>query len=380
MRRLLFAAGAVAVASDDCAEEYGQCGGQGWDGATCCDSPGSDCVAQNEYYSQCLPNTAHGDPVVDLPLGSIRGFDRNVSNKLVSTFWSIPYAVPPIGERRFHYPEPFTQAWSDVRKAYVTPPECSQSGTGGVEDCLYLNVYAQRDLLQCQPQDRVPVMFWIYGGAYINGDGLGNGIYDGTNLVTKHDVVVVTHNYRLAVLGFNTYTQGPHGETGTQAMADQRLAMQWTHDNVHLFGGDATALTIFGESAGAFSVLYHLVSPPSWPLFKNAILESTTTSLSWFYQPKDLAEEMHQGWAGALGCPTGDGQLVCLQALPGTDFMNQPSGYDGKSPIYHLFPSGPVIDGTQFGLLDLPATLLEQGRFAQVPLLVGANKNGGSIF
>lgn len=109
-------------------------------------------------------------------------------------------------------------------------------------------------------------------------------------------------------------------------------------------------------------------------------MESTTSEVSWFFQPKDLAEETHQGWAEGVGCPAGEGQLACLQEKPDTAFVQHPQNYTGRSPCYAVFPSGPVIDGTQFGLLDVPRKLVDQGRFAKVPLLLGANKNGGSMF
>jgi len=241
-----------------------------------------------------------------------------------------------------------------------------------------LNVYTPRKAILSD--GRLPVMQWFYGGAYVLGDGYEHGFYDGSVLAGRHDVVVVTSNYRLNVLGFNTYTKGPDGQTGTQAMEDQRLAMRWTQKNIGALGGDPDKVTLFGESAGAFSVMYHLVSPPSWPLFSKAIMQSGTSAVSWFFQPGDLAAEMHQGWATALGCSIGPQQLACLQAQNATDFVDEPANFTGRSPLYKLFPSGPAIDGTEHGLLDMPASLVNAGKFHQVPLLLGSNRNGGSMF
>jgi carboxylesterase type B len=263
----------------------------------------------------------------------------------------------------------------------------SAPDTVGEEDCLYLNVYTPRRALVA---GSLPVIFWIYGGGYMVGDAYqelqdGQYLYDGAPLAGRFDVVVVTTNYRLSALGFNTWTQGEHGETGTQAMEDQRLAMKWTQQNIKSFGGDPSLVTIMGESAGAFSVMYHLVSPPSWPLFSRAIMQSGTSRVSWFFQPAAEAKDLFHGWASAIGCPTQQEQgrasdLQCLQQIPAQHFAVPPSNYTGRSPAYPVFPVGPVVDGTEYGLLDIPLNLVEAGMFSNVPLLIGANKDGGSLF
>jgi carboxylesterase type B len=163
-------------------------------------------------------------------------------------------------------------------------------------------------------------------------------------------------------------------------MADQRLALRWTYRNIEAFGGDPSSVTLFGESAGAFSVMYHLVSPPSWPYFSKAIVQSGTSRSSWFFQPKFEAEELYSGWASAVGCQPGLQQLSCLQALPARSFADAPPNYTGWSPVYGLFPFGPVVDGTLYGLIDVPIKLITVGRFHKVPLIVGSNKDGGSFF
>jgi len=319
-------------------------------------------------------------PVAETANGPVLGFDREVEGQIVSSFQALPFAEPPLGALRFAYPVPYTQKWTQVRNSTQPPAACSQPGANNTsEDCLYLNVYTLRKALDDNTH-QLPVMLWIFGGGFTGGDSWSNGFYDGANLVGRHDVVLVAGNYRLNAMGFSTYIAGPNGEIGSAAMADQRMGMQWTHDNIANFGGDPSKVTIFGESAGAFSVMYHLVSPPSWPFFSKAILESATSSLSWFYQPREEGVGLYESWAEGVGCPLGPDQLACLQAKPASDFEKLPSGFSGRSPIAASFPVGPVVDGLEHGLLGVPIDLVRAGKIAQIPIMLGANKNGGSIF
>lgn len=156
--------------------------------------------------------------------------------------------------------------------------------------------------------------------------------------------------------------------------------MKWTNDNIKNFGGDPLRVTIFGESAGAVSVHYHLTSPPSWPYFSQAISESGTSRLSWFFQPKNLAEDLCDSWADALNCSAGSDRVQCLQALPAVNFTHPPAGFRGRSPLFPNFPVGPVVDGTEHGLLDMPDSLIAAGKHHKVPLMLGSNVDGGSLF
>merc|ERR1712232_795064 len=153
------------------------------------------------------------------------------------------------------------------------------------EDCLYLNVYAPTK----KSAQLKPVMLWIYGGGYQGGGGNEtrlNGTWDvALNERTSNEFIVVTFNYRNNVFGFaasdKLRSRDPSGGTGNYGVLDQRLAMQWVHDNIHAFGGDASRVYIVGQSAGASSVSNHLVRPKSWGLFHAAGLESGA-----FYEEK----------------------------------------------------------------------------------------------
>jgi len=328
----------------------------------------------------------HHTKVVHTANGPVVGYSFPHGGKNISFFGGLPFAEPPVGALRFHYPQPYSSKWHDIYYAVNHSNRCPQIDNAsldanviGTEDCLYLDVYSPSAAVG--GSKLLPVMLWLYGGGFLIG---WNGNYNGSSLVARHRVVLVLPNYRMNILGFNTFTKGEHGETGTQGMADQRLAMIWTQDNIKAFGGDPSQVTIFGESSGAISVMYHLVSPPSWPYFSKAIMESGTSKVSWFFQPKKDATEFHRGWAQGIGCNPDD--LKCLQRKNVAEFVKPVISSWGepaalfRNPLYPYFTVGPVIDGTKYGLRDIPIALVESGHAARVPLLLGGNNNEGTIF
>jgi len=200
----------------------------------------------------------------------------------VESFQGIPFADPPVGENRFRPPQPFSQPWAPkIRQAKKLGPICAQMDLAGdhysgSEDCLYLNVYRPQGV---NNQSQIPVMIYIYGGGFVMGDSrhLASGmidIYNPTNIVEKHGHVFVSMNYRLGGFGFwalpELAAEQKSGTTGNYGLIDQRAAMQWVQRNIQAFGGDPNKVTIQGESAGAFSVTWHLVSPGSKGLFHGA--------------------------------------------------------------------------------------------------------------
>ncbi|CAD0201658.1 unnamed protein product [Chrysodeixis includens] len=196
------------------------------------------------------------------------------------SFKGIPYAQPPIGDLRFKAPVP-PKSWEGVRQAKEHGPCCYQNdivfgqGVLGSEDCLYLNVYTP----DIKPEKPLPVMVWIHGGGFIAGSGESD-LY-GPEFLVRQDVIVVTINYRLEVLGFLCLnTEEVPGNAG---MKDQVQALRWVNKNITHFGGDPDNVTIFGESAGGGSVSYHLLSPMSKGLFKRAIPQSGACLSCWSY-------------------------------------------------------------------------------------------------
>jgi para-nitrobenzyl esterase len=218
----------------------------------------------------------------------------------VRVFKGIPFAAPPLGENRWKAPQPVAK-WDGVRKAdaFGAPcaagaPPAGRGGGGGrgaaapgaapqapaappreparAEDCLYLNVWTSAT----SPNDKRPVMVWIYGGGFTGGSG-GLAWYDGENLASKGPVIV-TLNYRLGSLGFFAHPElakeSGHNASGNYGMMDAIAALQWVKTNISAFGGDPNNVTIAGESAGAIMVGALLGSPQAKGLYHRAIAES----------------------------------------------------------------------------------------------------------
>jgi para-nitrobenzyl esterase len=217
----------------------------------------------------------------------------------VRAFKGIPFAAPPVGENRWKAPQPVAK-WDGVRKAdaFGAPcaagaPAAGRGGGGGrgaaapgaapqapatpreparAEDCLYLNVWTSAT----SPNDKRPVMVWIYGGGFTGGSG-GLAWYDGENLASKGPVIV-TLNYRLGSLGFFAHPalakESGHNASGNYGMMDAIAALQWVKKNISAFGGDPNNVTIAGESAGAIMVGALLGSPHAKGLYHRAIAES----------------------------------------------------------------------------------------------------------
>ena len=331
----------------------------------------------------------------------------------VAVFRSIPFAAAPTGALRFAPPQP-PAPWTapkDVR-GYGTP--CAQLKLLGPilyggEACLQLSVYAAAADAAAPPR---PVFFFIYGGAFILGDDEELGWYDGEALARAHpEMVVVLPNYRLGPLGFLAL-EGLEG-AGNAALLDQVAALEWVRDNIAAFGGDPARVTIAGESAGAFSVAWHLASPRSAGLFHGAVLESTSFDTPQFFQPLADARAFSALYGAALGCAEdapgapGGRQLACLRALPVDAVLidlaealnpDWPCVTPGRCPpglqaaaahfgsgaprtlpaLAPLMPWGPAVDGAL--LRDVPLRAIEAGAFNRVPVLMGTNRNEGSIF
>ncbi|KAL0830816.1 hypothetical protein ABMA28_002934 [Loxostege sticticalis] len=229
---------------------------------------------------------------------------EQITHEIGGTYYSfkgIPYAAPPVGDLRFKAPQP-PIPWEGVRSAKQCGNSCYQfnfitrTRLEGSEDCLYLNVYTPR-IDQSKP---LPVMFWIHGGAFSSGSG-DDDVY-GPEFLIRNDVVLVTINYRLEILGFLCLeTKDAPGNAGIK---DQVAAMRWVQKNISKFGGDPDNVTIFGQSGGAACVTMHCVSPMTKGLFKRAIAQSGCMLSPWIlaYRPRDRAIAL----AKKLGCSSED--------------------------------------------------------------------------
>ncbi len=213
---------------------------------------------------------------LETPQGPVIG-DMDAAN--ISVFKGIPYATPPTGNRRWRHAETVAD-WTSARLATRYGPHCVQNSSAGFysspislmsEDCLYLNVWTPG-----KTGDARPVMVWIHGGSLRTGSG-STPTYDGTALARK-GVIVVTINYRLGVLGYLAHPElskeSPQGASGNYGTSDQIEALAWVQRNIAAYGGDPENVTIFGESAGAWSVHHLMASPLASGKFHKAILQS----------------------------------------------------------------------------------------------------------
>ncbi|KAL1480777.1 hypothetical protein MTO96_050760 [Rhipicephalus appendiculatus] len=209
--------------------------------------------------------------------GTVRGRVVRVMDKAVEQYLGIPFAEPPVGKLRFRPPIP-KKPWQGTVDATGGNTACPQVAEHAIlkgnvtftEDCLYLNVWAP---VAATDSGSRPVLVWIYGGAFSFGSA-NMPIYNAAWLAALGDVVVVSMNYRLGILGFmNANSLEAPGNVG---LLDQNMALKWVQRNIEHFGGDPALVTLFGESAGSMCTHAHIMSPLSQGLFKRAVMMSGT--------------------------------------------------------------------------------------------------------
>lgn len=270
----------------------------------------------------------------------------------IAVFRGIPYARPPVGPLRWRAPQPLPR-WTSPLPARAFGAICMQAdpaGDSGVgpeapsEDCLTLNIWAPR-----AGGAKLPVMVWLHGGGYTGGSASAP-LYDGSALA-RRGVIVVTLNYRLGRFGFFAHPE-LKGEGANFGLLDQRAALAWVRDNIAAFGGDPRRVTLFGNSAGGESVLFHMIAPASRGLFHRAIVQSGLGGRS-----------LLQATA-SVDAPRATKPLADLRALPAATILGW-----GKPSVYAGF--GPTIDGVTIS--ENITAAFAAGRQAKVPLVIGYN-------
>jgi para-nitrobenzyl esterase len=321
-------------------------------------------------------------PVVETARGPVQGLAYEDGT---AAFLGIPYARPPTGERRWRAPEP-AEAWSTPREASHFGLPCPQvdlrdgKPIEASEDCLTLNVWTPAS----RPQTPVPVMVYIHGGAFTLGASREE-LYDGSALAHA-GMVVVSMNYRLGALGFLAHPAlgagTPEQASGNYGLMDQRLALEWVRDHIAAFGGDPANVTLFGESAGAISACLQMLSPAAQGLFHRVIAESGTCYLGatplrdpGTPEREDSAEERGVRFAREVGCTEGDIAACLRTRTPEQLLAASGAALDLIKPRVGF---GPVVDGSV--IPGAPRQLFAEGRYARVPLLLGANQDEGTIF
>ena len=294
----------------------------------------------------------------------------------VGAFLGVPFAAPPVGAHRWTPPRAAAK-WKGERKADQFAASCQQTVSpqgfgpwtaeyvvqGAVsEDCLYLNIWTPAH----NAQDRLPVLVWIYGGGFRSGSG-SVALYDGAALAAK-GIVVVSVNYRVGVYGFLAHpeltAESPAHASGNYGLLDQVAGLRWVRDNIAAFGGDATQVTIAGQSAGAASVHYLIASPLAKGLFARAIAQSGSGIMGLAAPDRATAE--------ALGKALGEGAgrsltLAQLRDLSAAQLDERVAKLASDDPPRRF---GPIVDG--FFLPDAQSV----GRnLNDTPILTGMTAN-----
>lgn len=330
------------------------------------------------------------DPLlIETTKGLVRGVTvYTPSGRSVDAFLGIPYAKPPIGKYRFRHPKPI-DPWDGVFNASSSPNSCFQisddffgvdfrgsvmwnANTPFSEDCLKINVWVPHPRNQREP---LAVLVWIFGGGFYSGTS-SLELYDGRTLASEENIIVVSMNYRVASLGFLFLDR--KDAPGNAGLFDQLMALEWIRDNIAHFGGNPLNVTIWGESAGAVSVSFHLLSPLSRNLFSQAIMQSGGATCPWALTDKKEAVSRSLQLAKEVGCPYGpsdlDSVVNCMQKVGPMDLVTNETGTYGVVE----FPFTPIVDGSF--LDESPEISLQTKNFKKTKLLLGFNSEEGHYF
>ena len=318
--------------------------------------------------------------------GRLRGVRRGD----LWSFSGIPYAQAPAGALRWRPPQP-AEAWDGVRDAStfgpiapqspplpgITSPSDPEASEPHSEDCLSLNVWTPElpESPTHRPGEGKPVMVFIHGGGFTSGSG-SVFLYRGGNLVRNGNAVVVTINYRLGALGFLGHRDlaDPDGLVGNWGLHDQVAALEWVRDSIAAFGGDAANVTIFGESAGGFSVATLLGTPAASGLFRRAVVQSGGIHVHSVEEAERSAERL----AAVLGIASCD--RASLERIPAADLVAATEEIGRRRPDPGMIPLPflPVVDGVF--LPDDPMVAVANGSSTGVDLLIGTNRDELTLF
>ncbi|KAF8071639.1 Alpha/Beta hydrolase protein [Lyophyllum atratum] len=336
-------------------------------------------------------------PVVDLGYARYSGtFDQTTKT---TQFLGMRFAAPPTGTLRWQAPQsPATTP--GIQKAETEPAHCFFAGQGNApatpfrenksrkrnpffasEDCLFLNVYLPGQLSQSKP---LPVVIWIHGGGYMSGSASGfNGadIYDGKDLIreSNNGVVVVVIQYRLGVFGFLPGKEVKKNGALNAGLLDQQFAFQWVQKNIRKFNGDPTQVTLWGQSAGAGSVLQHVVAnggKTSPPLFRAAITSSSFLPSQYGYGDR-IPEILYNEVVSQTNCSSASNTLACLRTVDALT-LEGVNGDVGNSGFFGTFVFVPVVDG-EF-IRERPTEALKQRKVNGDILLTVTNAFEGALF
>ncbi|KAJ7183590.1 alpha beta-hydrolase [Mycena filopes] len=329
--------------------------------------------------------------IVDLGYSQYQGTVNTTTN--VTTFLGIRYAAAPIDNLRFRAPQP-PPSVAGVQQAATQPSQCFQAGSGASavnpfkletraidvgtsEDCLFLNVYYPSDS-DGVPLGQLPTIVWIHGGGYVGGEA---SMYRGTDLIaqSRQGVVVVALQYRLGLFGFLPGSEVKKNGALNAGLLDQDFALRWVNKHISKFGGDPSKVTIWGESAGAGSVLQHVVANNGRTepqLFRGAITSSAFLPSQYHYNDR-ISELLYSEAVAQSNCSSASDSLACLRAAD-VNVLELANTNINADVFYGTFGFIPVVDG-EF-ITQRPTISLAEGKVNGKAVLSVTNAFEGTIF
>jgi len=341
------------------------------------------CSSEEEVAFEPVPAE---DLVRTIGQGELVGFETESG---AAAWMAVPYAAPPVGNLRWRAPRP-PLAFEARLEALEAGPVCPQVtnnlsagesyGIGeliGSEDCLTLDIYAPRDV---RPDEALPVMMWIHGGANTWGS---SSAYDGSELARLQGVIVVSVQYRLGPLGFLAHpelradAEIPDDAAANYALLDLVAALQWISGNIDTFGGDPNRVTVFGESAGAYNIAGLMATPQARGLFHRAIMQSGGTASV----PLEIAEQGggNDAVAGLAAAIAIAGEGADGDALRGASLERVYAAYRDESGELTSMPRM-IEDGVTLPEGGILAAAESPDGFADVPLITGTNRDEMKLY
>ncbi|KAF5379722.1 hypothetical protein D9615_005696 [Tricholomella constricta] len=355
------------------------------------------CYVLGAFVFNAMAISAASAPVVDLGYATYSG-SFNETTK-TTEFLGIRFAAPPIGTLRWQPPHP-PATTPGIQRALTQPATCFFAGQGNAattpfrdnkfrkrdpffpsEDCLFLNVYLPGQLSQ---NKRLPVVVWIHGGGYMAGSAsgfTGKDIYDGKDLIraSNNGVVVVVIQYRLGLFGFLPGKEVKKNGGLNAGLLDQQFALQWVQKNIHKFKGDPTQVTIWGESAGAGSVLQHVIAnggKTSPPLFRAAITSSSFLPSQYAYGDR-IPQILYNDVVSQTNCSSAFDTLACLRKVD-VQMLEAVNANIGNSGFFGTFVFVPVVDGEL--IRERPTEALREKKVNGEIILTVTNTFEGDLF
>ncbi|KAJ6572346.1 Alpha/Beta hydrolase protein [Mycena capillaripes] len=325
-------------------------------------------------------------PIIDLGYATYQG---TVTAANISHFLGIRYAAAPLGDLRFHAPQPPANICG-LQQASSMPDRCFQAWFGSSlnnplqaravtssEDCLFLNVYYPSDAAGT-PRKKLPVIVWIHGGGYVAGRA---SIYNGEDIIdqSNHGVVVVTIQYRLGLFGFLAGAEVKAKGALNAGLLDQDFAFRWVNKHISKFGGDPSKVTIWGLSAGAGSALQHVVAnngKTTPQLFRGVITSSTFLPSQYNYNDR-IPELLFNKVVAQTNCTTAADTMACLRSVDISVLQAANSQINNKG-FYGTFSFVPVVDGSF--IAQRPTLSLLQNKVNGEALLSISNTFEGVLF